>query len=261
MVSCGLDNHVGSLFMKFAKFLSTLAIGAGVLVAAQNASAVTASTTISNFGYRLVDLDTTDGIAPTITFGWTFSETYLDTCRCGGGEGEAVNFSFDFPSAIASRSDMYNVQGVSSISSNEYAAQLGSIHVSNAVARSDTTSNFTLSANTKLIVFGISNGSMTNYQGEAGTMGISNYVGISEAGVLKTSHSNSYYGIPAPAGSLYSESFEIEYSNLSAADAQGTLDIGSGAGLTISAVPEPSTYAMLMAGLLVAGVAARRRRS
>jgi hypothetical protein len=246
--------------MKFAKFLSTLAIGAGMLVTVQNASAVTASTAISNFGYRLVDLDATDGITPTITFGWTFSETFLDTCRCGGGEGEAVNFSFDFPSTIAARSEMYNVKGLASISSSEYASQLGSIHVSNSVSRSDTTSDFTLSANTKLIIYGISNGSMTGYQGETGTMGISTYVGISESGVVKASHSNSYYGATAPGGSLYSESFEIEYSNLSAADAQGTLDIGSGASLTISAVPEPSTYAMLMAGLLVAGMAARRRR-
>ncbi|MBH1987020.1 MAG: PEP-CTERM sorting domain-containing protein [Burkholderiales bacterium] len=30
---------------------------------------------------------------------------------------------------------------------------------------------------------------------------------------------------------------------------------------TVSAVPEPSTYAMLVAGLVVAGAAARRRRA
>lgn len=261
MVSCELDNHVDSLFMKFAKFLSTLAISAGVLVCAPNASAVTVNATLNNFGYRLVDLDTTDGITPTISFGWTFSETFIDTCRCGGGEGESVNFSFDFPSSITSLGGLYNVTGLSSISPNEYAAQLGSVHVSNSVANSWTTADFTLSANTKLIIFGTSNGSMTDYQGETGTLGVSSYVGISEAGVSKASHSNSYNGTPSAGGSLYSESFEIEYSNLSAADAQGTLDIGSSAGLTISAVPEPSTYVMLMAGLLVAGVAARRRRS
>lgn len=69
---------------------------------------------------------------------------------------------------------------------------------------------------------------------------------------------SAYAGLNVDGSSLTSGIYRI-YLATGAATSVGTFN-GTLSGLTVSAVPEPQTYALMMAGLGLVGAMARRRK-
>lgn len=242
------------------QLLSTLTMSAAAIFAG-NAIAVETNSSLNNYGYRLIDLDPNDGVVPTITFTSAFSETFARFCSCGGGEGEAGNFAFTFPSAIsAGGTDQSGNLAFSSISSDAYLSSVKSTKAGTQLSVTTfTTADFTLSSNTQLVFYGTANINKTGYIGEQAEFGGSTSASISQFGSSLSFFRHSIDGKAVDILAPYSEYFEISYSNSSAKNFSGTLDINANSSLIVTSVPEPSTYMMLLTGMAVLGGSLRRR--
>jgi len=244
--------------MKLRKLLSAVALG--TLSLSGSAYAAGVQTAVNNYGYKLIDLDPNDGVAPSITFTSAFSQTFIDFCGCG--TDQAVNYGFDFPSTVQVQGNIDGVNASSSITSNQYMTQANASFAGargHASATSDV--SFTLSANTKLVFYGTLNSIQTSAGNEQGSVSGSSSVTMYDGSFSKLSgfeHTFSH-GLSDPH-TPYSEYFEITYSNTDANEFGGSLGISSNVGVSVSAVPEPSTYAMLVAGLAFIGLSRKRRR-
>jgi hypothetical protein len=245
--------------MKLRKLLGAMALGA--LTLAGSAYAAGVQTAVNNYGYKLIDLAPNDGIAPSISFTSTFSQTFIDFCNCG--TDQASDFGFDFPSTVQVQGNIDGVDAGSSISPSQYMAR-ASASVAGATGQVKSTSDvsFTLSANTKLVFYGTLNSNYSNSAGESGSVSGSASMNLYDGSFNKLSgfeHSFSH-GLSDPHAP-YSEYFEIEYSNSGANEFAGNLGISSNVGIAVSPVPEPSTYAMLAAGLAFLGFMRKRRKA
>jgi hypothetical protein len=245
--------------MKLRKLLGAFALGAISLSGSAYAAGV--QTAVNNYGFKLIDLAPNDGIAPSISFTSTFSQTFIDFCNCG--TDQAVNFGFDFPSTVQVNGNLDGVDAGASITANNYLSRVSS-GFAGTDARVSTSSDvsFTLSANTKLVFYGTLDSTQSSATGEHGWVSGSAAVGLYDAGYTKLSgfeHTFSH-GL-ADGHTPYSEYFEIAYSNTDASEFSGNLGINSGVSMSVSAVPEPSTYAMLAAGLGLIGFLRKRRKA
>lgn len=245
--------------MKLRKLLSALALGAISLSGSAYAAGV--QTAVNNYGFKLIDLAPNDGIAPSISFTSTFSQTFIDFCNCG--IDQAVKFGFDFPSTVQVNGNIDGVDAGSSITANNYLARVSS-GFAGTDARVSTTSDvsFTLSANTKLVFFGTLHSTQTSNADEQGWVSGAASVNLYDGSYSRLDgfeHTFSH-GLSDPHAA-YSEYFEIAYSNSDATEFSGNLGIGSNVSMSVSAVPEPSTYAMLAAGLGLIGFLRKRRKA
>lgn len=244
--------------MKLRKLLGAFALGAISLSGSAYAAGV--QTAVNNYGFKLIDLTPNDGVAPSITFNSTFSQTYIDFCNCGT---EAVKFGFDFPSTVEVNGNIDGVDADSSITTKNYLARVSS-GFAGTNARVSTTSDvsFTLSANTKLVFFGTLHSTQTSTADEQGWVSGAASVNLYDGSYSRLDgfeHTFSH-GLSDPHAA-YSEYFEIAYSNSDAGEFSGNLGIGSNVSMSVSAVPEPSTYAMLAAGLGLIGFLRKRRKA
>lgn len=225
-----------------------------------HAAAGQASASLSNIQFRLVDLDLTDNITPSITFQDKQSSGQLNYSH--GNEGGQNTFSgFDTFSAaytngsVSATTTANSVKAQAHISSLVPGKQL-SVWVN---ARQDLA--FTLSPSTRLIF---------SAQGDV----FVDQDGIdtsSPYALLNAWINTSINGVPGredAGANLWSTQ------GMRSRLLQGSLDSGtaSATGMltattwanfyhagTIPPVPEPETYGMLMAGLLVLGGVARRK--
>lgn len=244
--------------MKLRKLLIALALGAISLSGSAYAAGV--QTAVNNYGYKLIDLAPNDGVAPSITFTSTFSQTFIDFCSCG--TDQASNYGFDFPSTLQVQGNIDGVDANSSITPNQYMAQANSSSAG-AKGHVSTTSDvsFTLSANTKLVFYGTLSSIQSGVGSENGSVSGSASVGLYDGLSKLSSFEHTFsHGLSDPHTS-YSEYFEITYSNTDTNEFAGSLGISSNVGLSVSAVPEPATYAMLAAGLALMGALRKRRKA
>lgn len=223
---------------------------------------------ITNYGYKLIDLDLNDGITPTLTVTAANSHGIADPCMCGVMVGNS--YSATNPPYVSTGSGSVSSSVLTGADSSQYylyaQGYAGSFSTS-----TETVLNFSLSANTKLVFFGTASAAWGRGATDTGSNLVGNsvmlYSGTAPGSLAQVdSYSHILTSAPlAPWGgyyySTYNEYFDVEYSNTASSNFAGTLDILVQSSSTITSVPEPTTYAMLVAGLLVAGFAARRRRS
>lgn len=233
---------------------------AGLLACAPaHAAANNAAASLNNIKFELIDLDLTDNISPSITF--TGTEAY-----------GAIESWLAFPGDITFLSGFGTVNQALPYGNASTQSGLGSLRADlqvnpvrgewNAMARSTQNIGFTLSPSTRLLI-----------TAEAEAM-------VDESGFNTALANARLFGNFSTVinGVRGSEQF---YSSLSSSAGprsqllQGVLNTGAGIGVgilsadvytsfrqtqEISPVPEPETYGMLLAGLLVVGGVARRNR-
>jgi hypothetical protein len=236
-----------------------------VLPGTAAAQATVAQSSLSDFGYQLVDLDLADGIDPSVTFNTTFrgvlaaavadADEMLYFDGAGGPEGD-VSFGASAGSAA--------VQGW--ITADEIGTR-GSIgNAGEYLGSAGWYADYTLSANTKLVFTGHATGSVergafvTDQYSAAGVAVL--FSAVEEDG----SSAQPYFSRTAtdsgvPGWGNFDEWFTLDIVNDgdTALSSQMYIMLNANAEVA-SPVPEPSTWLMLGAGLaLTAGIARRRR--
>ena len=244
--------------MRFFRLgLVALASSVAVLAAAPAAAQPTTSFAyLSGLNYTLIDLNLEDGITAAITFsqpstyyqGYITDSTGANLAQLGGGNVVNAATASSQVSASITGNNMadayFSASGTTN--NNEKYASLVRLALS-----------FTLTANTQ--VFFAANSSLgssfdknTDATATAGT-----YFDVVET--LPTSSVSSHD--IAMNGVLDTE-LQADFTNASSASAQRILvasAFAQGTGPSVSPVPEPETYAMLLAGLGLMGAVARRR--
>ncbi len=253
------------------KLLSKLAIFtfgiSAVLVSSGAMAQYSASTSasITNIGYQLFDLDPTDGITPGITFSSLYNES-----------------ASSFSSARDSDLNRTDSQTIASLDPISTSVTLGGVSASSAYSANGFSSsgqigregsyysygrtiyNFQLTPKTLLVYFGdVSetadrNATGSNYTGASVSAQI---VELNSAGGFNQ-NSNFYRGV-----SLYGDltsgrldtTFVLSVINDNAVAINGFVYMQTYLDGTVSAVPEPETYAMMLGGLVLLSVLAKRR--
>jgi hypothetical protein len=239
---------------------------------------------LSNFRWTLTDLDSNDGITPSLTFfpqpvglhssvRWNFIDTHTGYTRSD------MAFGGGFPSTVASgpwfhEEPHYRVDLAASIIGTTFANTIMRARAdgydragemfSNIMALSDRI-DFTLSPNSAVSFFAdVSVHSQTWSEAAPGYMSIANSL---VRMWLSPSFGNwshvdlehiAQYGTDSGAG--YDQVLSMNYANFGIYDAHLGLSLEALAGIStaLAPIPEPETYAMLIAGLAI--LAGRKKR-
>jgi len=253
-----------------------LALAAAVAMFSTAALAdATASATFSQLQVQLVDLDPTDGIAPSVTF--QGGSTISMWAYSPGGIGAFQN---SWSGAFAQESHEViepTSQSSFALTGDAFTAP-GALVAANAAAQYSYFSeaytefyflggSFTLSAHTELIISGHESNSVditstpawlqSNQVAMAGSY--LTIAGPDGAGVNTSSLQDAMFalGNEAHGNSSNEGELSVSYSNFDGASILGTIDGGISA-VTTSAIPEPDAVGLLALGALVVAGAMRR---
>lgn len=259
--------------------------------AAQAGTASTASTGFGNFSYSLIDLDPSDGIAASLTFGSTgFGANVNGNLTLSGSSPTPhVDTFSDAPSGalrdLSASSSLFPAAGSGSATVTKGAGGIvGSSGAATAVIQDNSPSRittydissmlmstaFTLSPHT-LLIFSADAYVSANNDPTLSALGRAQIISTSRlnvSGPIGNSFQQSSAQIRAEADTRWAsqssnESLSVTFANISGSAVTGHADLESsvrGSVLNVSAVPEPETYGMLLAGLGVMGLIARRRK-
>ncbi|WP_295993585.1 PEP-CTERM sorting domain-containing protein [Rugamonas sp.] len=254
-----------------------------------------------NVTITLTDLNSGDGIAPSITFlpnanqyegnhiygeaeSWAPRDTYLTMDHTSKVIGKSLSDTIDTGTAASSASIVGSSSGAgfSSMSLSASAASGVDAHgryfgYATVPFTVDNTS-FILSANT-MVSFSAKAAINTDFtvgytagalEGEMAYGRLTLYAGGSNAGDatdMEEQVQSVYYLDGGPSGAQSAQwngTMTASYSNLGSTSATGQFyaeaEVG-GRSVVLAAVPEPSSYAMLLGGLAVMGALARRRKA
>lgn len=236
--------------------LKRSALAAGALAAAvalPAAAQSTASASIENFGFRLIDLDLHDGIAPSITFGPGVSYSVTSITDLNGNLVQQMRTDSFGPVGFNS---MYGggkgfTDAITASASLEVLSGSGYSNAVNAFY-------FVLSANTR-VEFTADALASSYFSASTGN----SFAQALMTGSLKDSHGNLLTGADTDLNTRGSMTAGPMFLSLSTQDSalSGSLimKIETNGSSMISPVPEPASYAMLAAGAsLLAGLARRR---
>ena len=291
-----MRHHLARMFMRLSDCAAAPAMAAG-----------SASATISGFSVRLIDLDLTDGITPSITFepGRFFFED--DDEPIAGSTSVNISDNFDFVndfnfsptfSPISSSASLAGANASAAISGDETlpgttlsASATTSDLVAGTLSRqvfssgsSSLGSTFNLSDNTLAVFFiqasaslsgagGSEQGPFGQYFGDEGSAEAEISVSgpgafDSERGFQESSDEFEFFSFNngenvLPFDFSGTQELTATFLNISGSDLSGELEFYASAFAATSTapVPEPSTYALLLAGLGAVGFVAGRRRS
>lgn len=212
---------------------------------------------VDQFQYRLVDLDLNDGISPSLTI----TTEFLGVASFGGGQYQALRTY----GTTATETIFGSSRSVLSDSTASVAATVNHPVPLDGVRHgydgySQRVVDFVLSPNTRMIFSGVA--TLTNEHIGYFEMA---YSDVRVYGLLNQEQAN---GVMNEFDKTYSVRNGTETFNLNAtltSDSlarNGRFVVQTSATLVgpVSTVPEPSSYAMLLAGAFVVGSVARRRR-
>jgi hypothetical protein len=272
--------------------LSSLGAAVALLCVAPAAFAdATANISITNLQFTLVDLDTNDGIAASITFAggsnpyfYTLSGNYPWADWVSNQVYGSEPFS---PLAGASNSALGGAEGTLSGSpfagsatgsANANAQGSGAGFSQSAALYRDMNNSFTLSANTQLRITGVvsASGRVNDASGdETAAAGYSmDLYGMDASGNQVADTRGLFWnacgGNPTycnyPTSFAESDTFNLSFSNLLTSSTTGQIRFSFDAtssttaltSIPITPVPEPESYAMFLAGLAAIGFVRRR---
>lgn len=240
--------------MQLSGLLSFATLTGLLMVSMSSAQAQSSSASLTGFSYQLIDLDLNDGIAASLTltpdFTWVAARGYQGS----SGSPDPSDMLYEKGSTsvsgtFGSASAIYNDSGL-------YASQTGGSLGYRMAADAMQTWSFVLSANTTVI-----------FTADASVVGssVTGYA-YANAGIFASNFSESDTYLQDQL--LQDSSSESRLVSITFSSSQNALSgtVGATAGgstelFSVSPVPEPSSNAMLVAGLALAGVCARRRRS
>lgn len=256
--------------MKLAKRLSALA-GLAILASAAPGALAQASSNavIGNVTYQLIDLDLNDGIDPWIAFS-NQSEVFAGVAPVanGGFTSYHSDASSDALPAIAVANASRGAVTWAGIAGDRVSASGFSAAMPAAegeyYSAAQQSRKFSLAPNTQLIVTAHASADVTGNEGASRqTSGSLSFQIIDSQNAhpftqiaFFSKGAYSYNGLPT----IVDEDFSLNFFNWNATTLNGTIDAYAGASSTVLAVPEPSTYGMLFAGLGLLGFVARRKR-
>jgi hypothetical protein len=284
--------------------LSAMALAAVLCATGAQAAPVsaTASVTVSNFHYTLIDLDTSDNIAPSIHFAfpestnpWLRQGSSVDVNSAVEADGEKAIYNsvnvrnakvvdlsrsrslmglVDTSATITGGGGEFGIQGAASTiqGTAEIPADSAFRGSSSFVSRGSifNVGDFTLSAHTKLVFsFDLAaSASVFANDNQVAAGGIEFGAGLTYTDALGQRHysdAERHIRLDSHWDSAQSinDTLSISMSNTTANDLAGRGSMYSQAsGYAFAApVPEPETYAMLLAGLGLLGCMAKRRRA
>ena len=267
--------------MKSFSTLSVLAFGMMAAIFSNTAlAAKSANANVSNFGFTLIDLDTSDDITPALSFynvvGSSNNSFIFDrgSDYFSGAANRSVRQWKNYQTSLLIDDELGKTSA--GVLGDSFFAQGDLVNSSNANfnAEQHLSAGFTLTPHTKLVMFGTLFGSAINpgngdywynyaKSGSEVSLGDQYDDNRSFASGQATTQSgdNEQY---------YESDFSMSYVNRGSNSIYGALsvhtfatarDYGNLANGSIPAVPEPETYAMLLSGLALMGVLARRRAS
>lgn len=279
------------------KRLSVIALAVAALAAAPAFAASSSSASIGPMSLQLFDLDPLDGVAPSITFNispygydtYVAASAYQSNPYAYDWQGgyfpgpwalNAVNAAAGVSQAAASIGGAGMANGATlsaSGSSGDFTANTGDSATYTAEANVHPNrwygTSFTLTAKTLVLVSG--NASVA---ADAAPLGPSGYWDYAYAHVwlnvwgpgASGSGSQSAYDDITVGGYAYGVPFSLSdarslgasFVNLTSSDMDGYFEVGASVtGITYAnVVPEPETYALMLAGLLTVGIITHRRR-
>jgi hypothetical protein len=271
--------------------LPTLLLSLLTTTAAQAGTASTATAGFSNFSYSLIDLDLNDGIAASLSFGTAgFGATAGGTLTLSGSPYNSVDSFNDAAGGalhnLSSSSSQFasSGSGGATVTAGAGGGLTGASGMATAVIKDNSpsrytsyditsqllSSSFTLSPHT-LLVLNV-NGSATADNDPTlsayGRAQIISTTWLSVSGPIGNTYQDSHSLVRAEADTRWAsqsvnQSMTVSFANFSTDAVTGNTSLYSnirGTVTNISAVPEPETYGMLLAGLGVMGLIARRRQ-
>lgn len=283
------------------------ALTAVALAAAASANATSfASASLGPIQIQLIDLNPTDGVTASITFGSGVSSSSYGYTYDGNGQSQSLpyiggNYGVSTASTATTSTSVAftggtasSIQGATlSVTSQASGLANGGQGYYYGYLTAPNYTQFTLSANTAVVFSALGSTSASTTVGVDVTTGHSEYAysslyltvsgsaPLSNSGSQSSSDSLSAYASAIgqqtfdPATNQYVYSYtgaqdsknallSASFMNMTSANKQGSIYAQAynyGYSSIAAAVPEPETYAMLLAGLGVIGAVARRRRA
>ncbi|TWI47624.1 putative secreted protein with PEP-CTERM sorting signal [Pseudoduganella flava] len=248
------------------KRLATIAVLGAALTAAfasPAAHAATSVATLSGLHVAIIDLTPDDGVAPSLTF---MSTGGLVSAGVGTAGGMDTVTDFLRSGNVTAHNAIGGTASVAALYEGQVQA-MGSVgNYGDFISQSWLYSNFTLGANTQLVLTGHASLGTDFAAGNPNNVGSASvYIEIVDdqdgGGIsLMETYSNEVTSYTAgPVGA--NDDFTLTFTNASANALLARMTLSAHAEGLVSAVPEPSTWLMLGAGLALTGTLARRRRA